>query len=179
MQGACYFNMLSKDKLFDVESWLYDDYDSIDEILETIEDYYDEDGDNYNEFIDDVLNNYPPYDFDDADVRQIYDDFTRLGSLVEYYSEGGETYLELSDGRILWEIDADIDNGTYWDIADEFIDRFEAEYGVSDVGYVGRSGRHVVCPDTWENVVRYDDLVDGVAKYQQEFIDYINSNYGV
>lgn len=170
--------MITKEQLFDVESWLYNDYDSIDEILETIEDYYDEDGDNYAEFIDDVLNNYPPYDFDDADVRQIYDDFA-MARPVDYYSEGGETYLELSDGRILLDIDADIDNGTYWNIADEFIDRFEAEYDVSDVGYVGRSGRHVVCPDTWENVVRYDDLVDGVAKYQQEFIDYINSNYGV
>lgn len=170
--------MLTKDQLFDVESWLYDDYDSIDEILETIEDYYDADGDNYNEFIDDVLDNYPPYDFDDSDVRQIYDDFA-MARPVEYYSDGGETYLELSNDRILLEIDADIDNETYWNIADEFIDRFEAEYGVSDVGYVGRSGRHVVCPDTWENVVRYDDLVAGVEKYQQEFIDYINSNYGV
>ena len=165
--------MLSREKLFDVESWLYDDYDNIDEILETIEDYYDEDGDNYNEFIDDVLDNYPPYDFDDADVRQIYDDFASIGE-VKYY----EGYLELSDDRILWNIDADIDDWEYWNIADEFIDRFEAEYGVSDVGYVGRSGRHVVCPDTWENVVRYDELVEGMKKYQQEFIDYINRNYG-
>ena len=79
----------------------------------------------------------------------------------------------------MWEIDADIDSWEYWDIADGFINRFEEEYDVSDVGYAGRSGRHLVCPDTWKNVVRYDDLVAGAEKYQQDFIDYINTNYGV
>lgn len=139
--------------------------------------YYDEDENSYAEFIEEVLNYYPPYDFDNADAMQIYDDFT-MGPPIEYYSWDGETYLELSDDPIMWSINADIDNVTYWEIADEFIDKFEQEYDISGVGYAGRSGRHVVCPDNWENVVRYDELVAGMQKYQKEFIDYINSNYG-
>ena len=170
--------MLSRDRLFDVESWLYDEYGSIDEVVETIEYYYDEEENSYAEFIEEVLNNYPPYDFDDEDVIQIYEDFA-FARNVEYYSWDGETYLELSDNPVMWSIDADIAEGTYWMLADDFTERFENEYNVSDVLFAGRSGKHLVCPNTWENVVRYDDLVAGAEKYQQEFIDYINSNYGV
>lgn len=170
--------MKTKDKLFDVESWLYDEYGSIDEVVETMEYYYDEEENSYEEFIEEVLNYYPPYDFTDEDAIQIYDDFA-MGPPIEYYSWDGETYIELSDRPVMWSINADIDNVTYWEIADEFIDKFEQEYDISGVGYVGRSNRHLVCPNTWENVVRYDDLVVGAEKYQQEFIDYINSNYGV
>lgn len=169
--------MKNKDQLFDVESWLYDEYGSIEEVLETIEWYFDEEENSYADFIEEVLENYD-YGFDDYDVIQIYEDFA-FARNVEYYTNDGETYLELSDKHILWEIDADIDSWEYWDIADGFINRFEEEYDVSDVGYAGRSGRHLVCPDTWKNVVRYDDLVAGAEKYQQDFIDYINTNYGV
>lgn len=123
-------------------------------------------------------NYYPPYDFDDEDVIQIYGDFI-FARNVDYYSWDNEVWLELSDDRILWDIDADINEATYWMIAGNFIDKFEEEYGVSGVIYAGRSGRHVLCPNTWENVVRYDDLVVGMEQCQKDFIDYINSNYGV
>lgn len=164
--------MKTKDELFDVESQLYDEYGTVEDVLDTIEEYYDEET-GYAGFIEEVLDYYYPYDFDESDAMQIYNDFASIGE-VTYY----EGYLELSDDRIMWEIDANIDDTAYWMIADDFISDFEKDYDVSEVSYLGRSGRHVVCPDTWENVVRYDELVDGMQKYQQEFIDYINSNYG-
>lgn len=169
--------MKTKDQLYDVESWLYDKYGSIGEILDEIETYFDEDG-NYDRFIDDVLSYYDR-GFDGTDVVQIYRDLDSIPEL-EYYSEypSGTTYLELSDVPILDYINADIDEYTYWQLADEFLERFEKEYNISNVGYIGRSNRHVVCDDSWENVYRYGELVDGMAKYQDEFVDYINSNYG-
>lgn len=170
--------MKTKDQLFDVESWLYDEYGSIDEVVETMEYYYDEEENSYEEFIEEVLNYYPPYDFTDEDAIQIYDDFA-FARNIEYYSWDGETYIELSDRPVMWDIEADIADGTYWMLADEFAEKFEKEYNVSGVLFVGRSNRHLVCPNTWENVVRYDDLVVGAEKYQQEFIEYINRNYGV
>ena len=166
-------NRIPKDELFNVEAQLYDEYGTVEDVLETIEEY----SDGYNglaEFIREVLDYYSPYDFTAADAMQIYKDFASIGE-VTYY----DGYIELSDDHIMWDIDADIDKETYYMLADGFIDQFEAEYNVSDVGYAGRSGRHLVCPNTWENVVRYDDLVAGAKEYQQEFIDYINSNYGV
>lgn len=165
-------------QLFDVESWLYDEYGSVEEVIETIEYYFDEDENSYAEFIEEVLDYYPPYDFDDEDVIQIYGDFISARN-VDYYSWDGETYLELSDNHVMWDIDADIAEGTYWMIAGNFADKFEAEYDVSGVLFAGRSGRHLVCPNTWENVVRYDELVAGAEKCQREFVNYINSNYGV
>ena len=164
--------MKTKDELFDVESQLYDEYGTVENVLSVIEEYYDEET-GYAEFIEEVLDYYYPYDFDESDAMQIYNDFASIDE-VKYY----EGYLELSDDHILWEIDANIDDVTYWKLADAFISDFEKDYDVSEVSYLGRSGRHVVCPDNWENVVRYDELVDGMQKYQQEFIDYINSNYG-
>ena len=163
--------MKTKDELFDVESQLYDEYGTVEYVLDTIEEYYDEET-GYAEFIEEVLDYYYPYDFDESDAVQIHNDFASIGE-VKYY----EGYLELSDDHIMWEIDANIDEYTYYMLADEFIREFEKDYDVSEVSYLGRSGRHVVCPDTWENVVRYDELVAGMQKYQQEFIDYINSNY--
>lgn len=168
------FGVKTKDELFDVESWLYEEYGGVDGVLETIEEYFYEDETHYAEFIEEVLNYYPPYDFDESDAMQIYDDFASIGP-VKYY----EDFLELSDDPILWAIDANIDEYTYYQLAGDFLRKFEKEYDVPGVGYTGRSNRHVVCPDTWENVVRYDELVDGMQKYQQEFVDYINSNYGV
>ena len=172
--------MKNKDQLFDVESWLYDEYGSIEEVLETIEWYFDEEENSYAEFIEEVLDNYGYdwYDWDDADVMQIYEDFA-FARNVEYYSWDGALWLELSDDPIMWKINADISEATYWMLADEFTSKFEEEYNVSDVVYGGRSSRHLLCPNTWENVVRYDDLVAGAEKYQQEFVDYINHNYGV
>ena len=59
--------MSNKADLFEVESWLYDEYGSIDEVIETIEYYFDEEENSYAEFIEEVLDYYPPYDWDDAD----------------------------------------------------------------------------------------------------------------
>ena len=165
-------NSISKDELYEVEAQLYDEYGTVEDVLETMEEY----SDGYNglaEFIREVLDYYYPYDFTAADALQIYKDFAAIGE-VKYY----DGYLELSDDHIMWKINADIDEYEYWTLADAFLEQFEKDYNVSDVGYLGRSGRHVVCPDTWENVLRYDELVAGMEKCQQEFIDYINSNYG-
>lgn len=166
-------NRIPKDELYEVEAQLYDEYGTVEDVLETIEEYsYGHRG--YADFIHEVLDYYSPYDFTAADAMQIYKDFASIGE-VKYY----DGYLELSDDHIMWDIDADIDDETYYMLADDFIDSFEKEYDVSGVTYVGSSGRHVVCPNTWENVKRYDELVAGMENRQQEFIDYINSEYGV
>ena len=47
--------MSNKADLFEVESWLYDEYGSIDEVIETIEYYFDEEENSYAEFIEEVL----------------------------------------------------------------------------------------------------------------------------
>lgn len=164
---------MSKDRLFEVESELYSKYGTVENVLEAMEEYYY----GYNgmtDFVRDVLDDSAFYHYSAADAMQIYNDFVSIGE-VKYY----EDCLELSDDHIMWEINADIDEYEYWALADAFLEKFEKDYNVSDVGYVGRSGRHVVCPDTWENVVRYDELVAGMKKCQQDFIDYINNNYGV
>jgi hypothetical protein len=165
-------NRIPKDELYEVEAKLYDEYGTVEDVLETIEEYsYGHRG--YADFIHEVLDYYSSYDFTAADALQIYRDFADIGE-VKYY----DGYLELSDDHIMWDIDADIDDETYYMLADDFIDSFEKEYDVHGVTYVGRSGRHVLCPDTWENVLRYDELVAGMKKCEQDFIDYINSNYG-
>lgn len=163
---------MSKDRLFKVESELYEKYGTVENVLEDMDTYYD----GYNgmaDFVRDVLDDSAFYHYSAADALQIYKDFAAIGE-VKYY----DGYLELSDDHIMWKINADIDEYEYWTLADAFLEQFEKDYNVSDVGYLGRSGRHVVCPDTWENVLRYDELVAGMEKCQQEFIDYINSNYG-
>ena len=165
-------NRIPKDELYEVEAKLYDEYGTVEDVLETIEEYsYGHRG--YADFIHEVLDYYSSYDFTAADALQIYKDFAAIGE-IKYY----EGYLELSDDRIMWEINADIDEYEYWTLADAFLEQFEKDYNVSEVTYLGRSGRHVVCLNTWENVSRYDELVAGMKKCQQDFIDYINSNYG-
>ena len=168
-------NRRPKDELLEYESYLYGDY-GVEEVIDILEYYLNDEDEGFDEFVDEYYP-YLPNDFSIEDMYRMYDDFKSVRG-AEYYTEDGETYLELSDRHVLWEINADIDNYTYWDIADKAIDAFEQEYDVSDVGYAGRSGRHVVCPATWENLVRYDELVAGMKECQQDFIDYINSNYG-
>lgn len=84
--------------------------------------------------------------------------------------------LELSDRHIAWEIDADIDDEEYWKLADQYSDKFDKEFSVNS-GYDGRGARHYVVDDTAENILRYNELKNGLKKYQDEFISYINTHY--
>jgi hypothetical protein len=166
-------NRIPKDELYEVESQLYDEYGTVEDVLETIEEY----SDGYNglaEFIREVLDYYSPYDFTAADAMQIYKDFAAIGE-VKYY----DGYIELFDDPVMQWIEADIDEDTYRMIVEDYINSFEKEYGVSGVWFAGRGGKHCVCPNTWENVVRYDELVEGAEKYREDFIDFINREYGV
>ena len=126
-------------------------------------------------------------DTDIDDVREYWDDeatetdFEIAKSFIEDIINYGLKYyegdIELSDKHILWDINADIDNEDYWALADEATEKFNAENGV-EASFNGRSGRHVVIEDTFDNFMRFKELKDNMEKAQQEFIDKVNNEYG-
>ena len=94
---------------------------------------------------------------------------------VELY----EGYLQLSDAPVLDMINVDVPesegewfNQFYFECANDWLEKFEKENGVS-VSAEGRSGRHIVVDATAENFINYKELKDRYETLMYDFIGFI------
>ncbi len=86
-----------------------------------------------------------------------------------------ENEIELDDYRVLWDIDTEIDEETYWLYADDFLRSFDTDFGV-ETFYSGRSARHIVIKNNIDNFINYSELRNEYIKVRNDFIAFINSN---
>lgn len=113
--------------------------------------------------------------YDDRLSKRSYDKVVKLlyatiqNENFKYY----EGKIQLDETRNYWELEKDIDQDTFWQTADDYLDMFEEETGVP-AGYSGRSFRHVLIENNVKNFINYKELWYAYQKIRQEFIDYLN-----
>lgn len=86
-----------------------------------------------------------------------------------------ENDIELDDTRVMWDINTDIDEETYWFYADCFLRDFDTNFGVETL-FAGRGYRHIVIKDNIDNFINYNKLRNEYIKVRNNFIEFINSN---
>ena len=121
------------------------------------------------------------------DVKEYYDECAKKKSIlkcIEYIknvisSEGFRYYegnIQLNDNHTMFNINKYIDTDEYWLLVGDYLQSFEEESGC-EVFLDGRMNRHVVVKDTVDNFINYNKLRGLQIKYENELVEYINTNY--
>lgn len=115
---------------------------------------------------------------EDFDYDELVNTIKRTLELYEesknhLYRSDHRVYLELSDNRTMWEINADIDEDEYYNIVENACNKFLAQTEI-EIYCLGRSGRHICVDYTYDNVVKYDELCKVQQALEKEVIDKCN-----
>lgn len=97
--------------------------------------------------------------------------------MIQTYTEwNGDTYLQLHDRHILWEVDnPQLDEDTLWEMTQGAIIALEDRYKDLLVSCLGRSGRHVCIEDTPINRRRYAAVKKKCDELTDELIQALNN----
>ena len=89
-----------------------------------------------------------------------------------YAEETRQTMLELSNKRVLWEVNLEdsAEEAAYYIDCDYTIVKLSTHYH-TPFGRFGRSGRHVCVPDTPTNRRNYRHMVKAVEREQKRLIE--------
>ena len=128
----------------------------------------------------DQLYMYDPYgEYDDVKLfydTQVYP-FVEALKKVKFYDNGHEMLIELSDNHTMWDItNEEIDEVIYWEVLQEYANKFEQETGV-ELYTEGRSGRHICVDFDVYDVLYYDYLKEVQERLEKEFVDELNNNF--
>ena len=132
------------------------------------------------------------FETEDVNFSDYFEDYRhgdqcdQLWKLLEEY--GIKTYkhdqpdimLELSDRRILLEININVPEDDIVLIVESYLRRFNQEHNLpedNDVNCYGRMGRHVCVKMTWDNLLNYFKLQEDWQKLEEEFIEKMNKTY--
>ena len=93
-----------------------------------------------------------------------------MGNYHHYYAdEMRDNMLELSDRHMLWEVHNNFNEGEYYALCDQAIEKLSQHYH-TEFGRYGRSGRHVCVPDTPMNRRHYSYMVAAVKREQDKIL---------
>lgn len=139
---------------------------------------YDLEGDNKEISFPDIndIDGYV-YDINAKTYQKICDKLRRLINDTTYYydEDSRDTYIELSDARVLNNINNDsITDEEYNNAINDYINAFEDKYNV-ELWLLGRSARHVCVNNTYENLLKKDEYKSTVDSMVDELITTFNS----
>lgn len=139
---------------------------------------YDLEGDNKEISFPDIneIDGYV-YDINAKTYQKICDKLRRLIDDTTYYydEDSRDTYIELSDARVLNDINNDsITEEEYNNAINDYINAFEDKYNV-ELWLLGRSARHVCVNNTYENLLKKNEYKSTVDSMVDELIATFNS----
>ena len=137
-----------------------------------------EDEEDLQAFLDTLDSYWYASDFDFNELKtKIHELFLLHDGLTEgnYYAR----YLQLADNRVLWECETanDEDLQVYQLFVNKAISDFEKETGV-EIFLLGRNSRHVCVKHTYENALKYQDLVQVQQRLEKQLIKDYNEEMG-
>lgn len=154
----------------------------VNDIMEALYDRWDFDrhadnwsDDDYIDFVDEVM------DCSKADYEDALNRLEKMINNVDYYANEGILYLQLNDDRMTNKLDIpdDVDDDYLSDTISIYVkdasDTFYQETGVK-IHLFGRSDRHVCIENTFENLLKYNELREKALRMEKNVIENVDDD---
>ena len=118
-----------------------------------------------------------------SSINEDYDKVSKreLNEVIELFKETGNNEefklyngsIQLSDDRVIWEINREMDPEDYWYTVRIYAEDFEAETGV-EIELDGRMQRHVVVENNYKNYINFTALRNYEQYLQDKMVEEID-----